>query len=322
MINLFHINKPIIDTSKFSNLLHDKNIEELEQTLCNYVGAKYGCAMNSASSIIFLAMLRHSSRYSFNVIKIPSLIPPVVLNSIINAERKYEFVDDVNWVGNDYVLFKDHNIKIIDSAQKLRKNQFLNEEPNTLMFFSFYPTKPLGGSDGGLIVSNNYDMIKWFKEASLNGMEYSENNWDRKIKFPGWKMYMNSIQAEIILQNFKKYEYKLDAISDIRKIYNKHFGLDNTSDHLYRLNVSNRDELINIMKDNGVMCGIHYHATHLNPIYRNYDVLRGDGSLKISEKVSKTTISIPMHEQLSGHDLKKIMDLIDKYSKPLRRFDI
>ena len=33
------------------------------------------------------------------------------------------------------------------------------------MIFSFYPTKPLGGSDGGMIVTDDYEKYKWFKEA-------------------------------------------------------------------------------------------------------------------------------------------------------------
>ena len=78
------------------------------------------------------------------------------------------------------------------------------------MVFSFYPTKPIGSSDGGMIVSNDFDKIKWLKEMALNGMTYSHNNWERKIRFPGYKMYLNSIQAEIGLNNFKLYdEFKI-----------------------------------------------------------------------------------------------------------------
>ena len=43
MIQLFNVNNHIIDTSKFSNLLHDKNVIELEEKIANYVGAKYAC---------------------------------------------------------------------------------------------------------------------------------------------------------------------------------------------------------------------------------------------------------------------------------------
>ena len=54
------------------------------------------------------------------------------------------------------------------------------------MIFSFYPTKPLGGSDGGMIVTDDYEKYKWFKEAVLNGTTYSDSSWGRDISFPGY----------------------------------------------------------------------------------------------------------------------------------------
>ena len=57
LIQLFNVNDHIIDTSKFSNLLHDKNVIEFEETIANYVGAKYACSVNSATNAIFLSML-------------------------------------------------------------------------------------------------------------------------------------------------------------------------------------------------------------------------------------------------------------------------
>ena len=41
MIQLFNINKHNIDTSEFSNLLHDKCVQEFEKKIAQYVGAKY-----------------------------------------------------------------------------------------------------------------------------------------------------------------------------------------------------------------------------------------------------------------------------------------
>ena len=57
MINLFNINNHIIDTSKFSNLLHDSIVEDFENSIASYVGAKYAVSFNSATSAIFLALL-------------------------------------------------------------------------------------------------------------------------------------------------------------------------------------------------------------------------------------------------------------------------
>ena len=305
MIQLFNINNYILDTSRYSNLLHDKVVTEFEETIADYVGAKYAVSFNSATSAIFLLL----SRYNDITIKVPSMIPPVVLNAIITSGNRYEFYDDVNWVGDSYLLHDFGSYKVIDSAQKLEKNQFKNEcSPNDLMVFSFYPTKPIGSCDGGMIVSDDYDKIMSLKEMALNGMSYSDNNWDRKIKFAGYKMYMNSIQCDIALNNFKKYQNKLNILEDIRKIYNKELNYSNTSNHLYRVEIENRDNFISYMKDNGVSCGIHYEALHTHPVYKI-----NDDNLPLTESKSKTTVSIPFNELLTNTNVSTIIDLIKRF---------
>ena len=213
MIDLFNINRYAIDTAEFKNVLHDNIVQEFEEEFAQYVGAKYACSVNSASNAIFLTFSEFMVPVAVGripyVIKIPSIIPPVVPNSLIKAGVCVEFTDDVDWVGHSYVLHEFENYKIIDSAQKFQRNQFREEcNSNDLMIFSFYPTKPLGGSDGGMIVTDDYEKYKWFKEAILNGTTFANNNWERTISFPGYKMYMNSIQAQILLDNFKYFEKK------------------------------------------------------------------------------------------------------------------
>lgn len=305
MINLFHLPHYKIDSSQFSHFLHDKIVEEFENNFCEYVGAKYACSMNSATNSIFLIFLNKGLE-----VKIPSMIPPVVCNALITSGNKINFIDNTEWVGNSYVLHDFGYYKIIDSAQKVYRNQFVKEaSDDDLMFFSFYPTKPVGSCDGGIIVSNNKEKIQWFKEACLNGMSFAENNWERKIKFPGYKMYMNSFQTYIANENLKKLDKKLEKLSSVRQKYNKHFGLTNTSDHLYRINVSNRKEFMEAMKINGIQTGIHYNALHLNPVYSNKIQ-----SLHKSELEEKTTISIPFNEKMTNKDVKYVCEMVDKYA--------
>jgi dTDP-4-amino-4,6-dideoxygalactose transaminase len=305
-INLFHLENHIINTSDYDNLLHGKIVGVFEQTIAEYVGAKYAVSFNSATSAIFLTLVNKNT-----IINIPSMIPPVVLNAIITSGNKYKFIDNTNWIGDSYLLHDFGDYKIIDSAQKLEKNQFNKEcNDNDLMVFSFYPTKPIGTFDGGMIVSNDIDKINHLKRMALNGMSYSDNNWDRKIKFPGYKMYMNSFQADIALRNFNLYEYKLSKLRFVRDLYNKELGYNNTSNHLYRINIDSRNDFISYMKDNGILCGIHYESLHLNPIYKIDDT-----SYPLSETESKTTVSIPFHEKLSKSDIVFIIKKIRDYNE-------
>lgn len=305
MIKLFNINDHVIDTFGYSNLLHDKKVKKLEDKICDYVGAKYACSVNSATNAIFLALYNKKE-----VIEVPSIIPPVVLNAIIQSGNIINFTDNCEWVGNSYVLY-NKNYKIIDSAQKLEKNQFKKEaNKNDLMIFSFYPTKPVGSCDGGMIVSNDKNKIEWFREAVLNGTGYAENNWDRITKFPGWKMYMNSIQADIALKNLDLLKEKYEMLEEIKEYYNKHLGFNNTSKHLYRINVKDNQKFVQQAKKNKICCGIHYAACHKNKIYNPTNI---HFNCPISEIIEKTTVSIPYHENLMQHQLEYIVKFIKKY---------
>ena len=119
MIQLFNVNNNVIDTSKFSNLLHDNVVIEFEKKIANYVGAKYACSVDSATNAIFLSLLNKNV-----VVDLPSMIPPVVANAILTSGNKINFIDDVDWVGNSYTIHQFDDYKIVDSAQKLEKNQF------------------------------------------------------------------------------------------------------------------------------------------------------------------------------------------------------
>ena len=303
MIQLFNINTHTIDTSEFSNLLHDEVVIELENKFAQYVGAKYACSVNSATNAIFLSMLNKNT-----IVSIPSMIPPVVANAIITSGNEVRFHDDVDWVGHSYILHEFEDYKIVDSAQKLEPNQFMKEcNPNDLMMFSFYPTKPLGGSDGGMIVTDDYDKYKWFKSAVLNGMTYADNNWERGISFPGYKFYMSAIQAKIVMNNFELYDKKISSLQNLVDTYNRELGYKNTSKHLYRIEVLDNERFVKNMKNVGIICGIHYAALHKNSIY-NKD--KPYLNLLKSEKLQKRTVSLPMNERLSSNEMEFIIDKV------------
>lgn len=293
MIKLFNIPNSIIDTSNFSHILHDEVVEKFECQFADYVGAKYACFANSASSLIFLSLLKKNVK-----IRLPSTIPPVVANIIVNTGNKIDFYDNIDWVGHQYHLYDN----IYDSAQEVTKNQYKKlNNPDAVIVFSFYPTKPISGCDGGMIVSDNKKTIDWYRMMTLNGMHYSANNWERKQVAAGYKMHGNSLQAYIAFQNFKRLEKKYEEIDSLNDLYNRYFDGNNTSRHLYRIRTYNNAEFISNMKKEGIICGIHYRHCHELEFYGDVK------SLPISEAESTNTVSIPYHENLSLEDKKWVI---------------
>jgi len=301
MINLFHIPEYTIGTSEFSHLLHDEIIEEFERSFAKYVGAKYACFANSASSLIYLALKGLNT-----TVKIPSIMPPVVPNAIINSGNKLEFYDDVDWVGNMYKLHSG----IWDSAQRVSRDQYPQVAKGTdVMIFSFYPTKPIGGCDGGMIVSDNKYTIDKYRAMVLNGTKPSENSWERKQIMFGYKMHGNSIQARIAYENFKKLDDKKHKINDIRNAFNLALGYNNLSLHLYRIRVKDNNNFVEQMKQAGIQCGVHYKAFHKSPLLKNVVKYK---PMPKSELEEKQTVSIPFHENLTKQNIEYIIEHVKK----------
>lgn len=313
-INLFNINNYHIQMEKLGNHLHGSIVRHYEQTFCRYVGAKYGCSMNSATSALFLMLYADSGQR----IKIPAMIPAVVGNAIINADSSIHFIDNVDWVGSSYEIKAKvigQEVRIIDSAQKVDPLQYSKEatSENDIIFFSHYPTKPVGSIDGAMVVSNDKSVIDYLRMLSLNGMNMRENNWERTQQTVGHKMYMNSVQAYVANENLKLLPDKKRRLAQIREMYNDAFEISNSSDHLYRIETLQRKLFIMAMGLENIVCGIHYKNLHDHPIFRYIQC----DPLPKTIALSETTVSIPFHEHLTNEQVKRIIKII----KPITRDD-
>lgn len=301
MITLFNIPDYTIKTCKFNHFLHGSVVKQFEEAFAEYVGAKYACFANSASSLIYLSLLGKNKH-----IRVPSVMPIVVPNMIINSGNKIHFYDDVDWVGGAYKLDEG----IWDSAQQVTRNQYANLGRNDdVMIFSFYPTKPVSGCDGGMVVSNNKDKIENYKIMINNGCTLG-SSWENSQRCVGYKMHGNSIQAYIAYQNLKKLDKKNKRLSQIRKLYNDKLGCKNSSGHLYRIRVNNNKAFVDSMRKNKIQCGIHYSACHNNPLFieKSY----WTEPLLNSEKEERQTVSIPFHEKLSTKNVNEVISNVKK----------
>ena len=101
-------------------------------------------------------------------------------------------------------------------------------------------------------------------------------------------------------------EKKINTLGNLVDIYNREFGYENKSKHLYTIEVLNNEKFIQSMKEAGIVCGIHYPALHLNPIYNDDN----QSDCPKSEKLEKRTVSLPMNETLSFLETEYIIDKV------------
>lgn len=311
MIKLFHQQDYIINTADFSHWLHDKVVTNFEERFAEYVGARYAVSFNSATSALFLICNKLIDKKKCQF-KIPSIIPAVVPNAIVNAGVNFEFIECVTWVGHDYEMgyydLDDQRGRIIDSAQKVEKDQYnkLGLKDIDLILYSFFPTKPVGSMDGGMVVTNDRVIADSLRIYSMNGMTAGINSWERQLVTPGHKMYMNSVQAFIASENLNRLNKNQQDLECIRHFYNKAFSnYDNTSYHLYCISVPDQHNFIKKAAEQGITCGIHYKAAHMEECFNQQHL-----NLSLSTYHSKHTVSIPFHPKLTLREIEKVVDFV------------
>ena len=309
MIQLFDIPRHRVDTADYPNVLGGSIVQALEDEVAAYVGARYAVSLSSATAGIFLL----AKYMGYDRAVIPSMIPPVVPNALINSGIRTHFVDDTHWVGGSYALLFDEGRKLIDSAHQLDKDQYRDHiaiEDNSeldAIIYSFYPTKVVGGCDGGMVVSNDKELIDTLRCLANNGMTLEATSWNRVPVTPGWKMYMNAMQAEIAMQNLANLHQKKERLAKVRDVYNDFFGLKNHSDHLYRVTTHEKNtSVLEEARKEGITCGVHYKALHPVAIYSEHITSWDLQDLAKSETAQQHTVSIPYHEHLTKEELDTV----------------
>lgn len=286
-------------------LTHGPQVTKLELVFAEYVGSKYAVAVNSCTSALFLCLKYEKEVSRMNKVKIPSVTFVSVANMILNAGLQLEFLDEIH-VGNWYWL---KGTSIIDSAHSLYRGCYEND---TLTCFSFYPTKLLGGAEGGMIATDSERARDWLRKMRSNGMERKGMfDWDYTVELIGWKMNMNDMQAAIILTRLKKLEQHNKNRAMICDCYNTAFGLNNKSLHVYPLMVENRNEFIKQMAKEGIQCSVHFKPIHLQPAYKKW---LADNMLPKSEEWGKKAVSIPLHENMDAFSAEMIIKEVNKYA--------
>lgn len=320
MIKLFNIPTYKIDTKSFDNILNGKIVREFEEKFCEYVGGQYAVSVNSATSGIFLTflalkLLRQQAGKNglYNNILIPSICPPVVANAVHMFERdRVIFDDNIEWVGSSYTLYEDDTIVIYDSAHEVIKDKYKDHNKPYVAIFSHYPTKVVGSTNLGTIVTNDLYVAQLIKSLSNNGMSNvpSNNSWEKEYLLFGYKMHGDSIASYIAYQNLLRVDHKKEKLAKIRQKYNLELGYNNISDHLYRINVNDNTQFRKYMYENQIECGYHYKPLHTHgPTDYKYPEL-----LPKSLQEGRTTVSLPFHEKLTKDEIDRVLKAIYIYN--------
>ena len=179
---------------------------------------------------------------------------------------------------------------------------------------SFFPAKPLGCyGDGGATFTNDDALAELLRSIRIHGQG--------KDKYENVRIGVNSrldtIQAAILLEKLKIFPDEIEARERIAQRYSRRLGQSNkirvprvmsgaqSTWAQYTLQVSDRDKLQSSLRDKGIPTAIYYPIPLSSQKgYRQYPSV----PINVSERLSATVISLPMHPYLDETTLEAISD--------------
>ncbi len=334
-------------------------VEEFEEKFAEYIGVKHAVATSSGTTALHLALLAAGIGPGDEVITTPFSFAATG-NSILYVGAKPVFIDidsktynmDSQLIENAVtdktkailpvhlygqpadmdpinVVADDHGLVVIEDAAQAHGAIYNDKKVGSIGSmgcFSYYPTKNMTTSEGGMITTNNKNYAESARVLRAHGESERYNH-----VVLGYNFRMTDISAAIGLVQLKKLEkfnakriananYLTEHIKKIEGI-TPPYVLDNVKHvfHQYTVRIGNsrRNDIMEFLNNNGVGTGIHYPK----PIYQQniYQELNISASCPISEKASLEVLSLPVHPSLETADLKKIVSVLEDASD---RFDL
>ena len=242
-----------------------------------------------------------------------------------------------------YKFCKRRNIKIIDDAchalgttyyvnrnyLKICNNSFCD-----ISTLSFHPTKLITTGEGGALLTNNKNIYK--RALSLMNHGYQPNKIKKgkyfhtyyKVFYPGYNFRLSDINCALGYNQIKRIRKKIKHRQKIALFYDNYFKNNKnfstipikktvkSAYHLYPLQIKNYNEINKIklmskLKQKKILTQIHYLPLNNHPLYKSRDK-----NFPGSQKYFKKSFSIPLHEDITLKDAKKIAKIInEEYSK-------
>jgi dTDP-4-amino-4,6-dideoxygalactose transaminase/acetyltransferase-like isoleucine patch superfamily enzyme len=192
--------------------------------------------------------------------------------------------------------------------------------------FSFYPGKNLGAcGEGGAVTTNDAGVAKTIKMIRDHGQvkKYFHD-------VEGYNGRLDTIQCGILHAKLPHLAGWNDQRRDRATTYNRLLLANDQSltipfepswshgvYHLYVIRVSDREGLMNQLKDAGIGAAIHYPIPlHLQKAYTSLNYCLGD--FPVAERVSGEIISLPMFPQLKAEQQARVAAEVHNF---VSRFD-
>lgn len=206
---------------------------------------------------------------------------------------------------------KNNLVLIEDSAQAHSADSWEGKAGSfgNAGWFSFYPTKNMTTSEGGIITTNSEGLSSHCKVLRAHGMtaQYQHTEF-------GYNYRMTDISAAIGRVQLTKLDKFNSRRREIADKYNTSLSKyvkvpENRRGHVfhqYTILCNRRDELKEHLSQKGVGSGIYYPTL----LYNYTPMSEFEADCPNAKRLTELSLSLPVHPGLSDSDVSKVIDSV------------
>ncbi len=339
------VNKRIKTVLEHGQFIMGPEVQELEEKLANYVGAKHCITMANGTDSLMVSMMALGIKAGDEVITTPFTfiatgemialmgakpvfvdidpktfnIDPKKIEQAITPKTKAIMpvslygqcadMDAINAIANK------HKIPVIEDAAQSFGAMYKGKKScnlSTIGSTSFFPSKPLGCyGDGGACFTNDDQLATDMRQIRVHGQDKRYHH-----RLLGMNSRLDTLQAAILLAKLEIFpEEVIDRArigarySDLLKDYVTvpHVAEGNTSVYAqYTVQVDNREKVQEKLKTVGVPTAVHYPIPlHMQQVFAPLNLK--EGSFPVSEQAAKRVMSLPMDPYVSEKQMQEII---------------
>jgi UDP-4-amino-4,6-dideoxy-N-acetyl-beta-L-altrosamine transaminase len=237
-------------------------------------------------------------------------------------------------------LSREYGFKIIEDASHAIGGKYLEKsiggcQYSDITVFSFHPVKIITTAEGGLATTNSKKIAEKMRLFRSHGITHDKSlmtrdpdgDWYYQQVGLGFNYRMTELQAALGISQMKR----LDEFVAKRHILKERYDLllsdlpiiepyqdkDNYSAlHLYPIQIDlnkvskNREQIFNVLRENGVGVNVHYIPIHTQPYYLQFGFSEGD--FPNSESYYNRTISIPLFHTMTAEQQDEVLDVLKR----------
>lgn len=366
----------VLDSLKKAWIGTGPKVQQFERDFANYIGLPHAAALNSCTAALHLACLALNLGPGDEVITTamtfcasvnaiihtgatPVLadIDPQTLNidpASIEARitPRTKAIMPVHFAGRAcdmepiMAIAKKHKLRVIEDCAHAIETTYDGKHAGTfgdIGCYSFYATKNIVTGEGGMVLSQDEELVKRIRIMGLHGM--SADAWARfsdagykhyQVIDHGFKYNMTDMQAALGIHQLPRVGMYAARRKELWQRYMnglKHLpiGLPASTEpgphnqvhayHLFSIRVNeqkagiSRDNMLNELNIRKIGCGVHYLSVPEHPYYQERYGWRPEDT-PYAMQYGRETISLPLSPKLSDQDIDDVIEaLSDVFAK-------